>query len=85
MAGASGDVAWMWCVDIRAVVFALTAGSGVCGTCRGAFACCRTFVGKTGGFWASKACWLLQKAGAAVDGGGILHIFVGLCGCASVA
>ena len=84
MAGALGNMAWTRCGVVRAGVFALMAGSGVCCTRGGGFACCRTFLGKTGGFWTSKACWLLQEAGAAADGGGILHIFIGLCGLASV-
>ena len=35
MAGTSGDVPWTRCGDIRAVVLALMAGSGVCGMCGG--------------------------------------------------
>ena len=85
MAGASGDMAWVRCGVIRAGVFALAAGIGLCCTHGGAFACLGVLLAEASGFWAAKAWWLLREAVATADGGGILHIFVSLCGRCSAA
>ena len=57
MAGASSDWVWMRCGDwalsggVGAGVFALTVSNSDGRTCRGAFGCCRAFLGGVFGFW----------------------------------
>ena len=85
MAGASGNMAWTRCGVIRAGVFALASGIGFHCAHGGAFACLGALLVEASGFWAAEAWWLLWEAVATADGGGVLHIFVSLCGHCSAA
>ena len=85
MAGASGNMAWTWCGVVRESVFALAAGIGLHCMHGGALACLGALLVEASSFWAAKAWWLLWEAVAMVDSGGVLHIFIGLCGHCSVA